>query len=164
MATPTPRAFAYALIAAALFLADGCTAAEPPAAAPSTTAVATPDVNLIIQCDAISRTYKQWMRTVTRSLAVIAAAKSGTLAKDITQYEIENIQDDGEKLYDAAKGRDDQPSKKLTVRIAEFRFEAQMLSTENTSGTWTQETYNKVMAAVQPVTDAYVVFYSTCPA
>jgi hypothetical protein len=141
---------------AALFL-DSRNDAEPVAVAATSAAPSpTVDQTTTIECTNIERAYNAW------SGPFLPTAEADV--SQLNEVSVGMLMDDGKDFLTAVEGYDDQPSKRLAVKIAEYNFKLSLVNFQITaSGKVGDEQAGEAFTALTEIHAEYTLFKAeTC--
>ncbi len=117
-----------------------------------------------IECDTIRREFEAWDKDVTRLDSMVKSGGSST-DRAVTRHELDRLKEAGDAFAKAARGRQDQPAKDLSVAVATYNLELSTVSLEHqlSGGTFKEEQRQKAIQAAVAVEQTYRTFsQKTC--
>lgn len=119
-------------------------------------AAASVDAEQQVECATIKHAYETWVDRNHRLVGL------GQYNASLRQVYLDQLTQDGEAFYNAARGYSDQPSKKLTVAAATYKAELGMIALEQQlGGGFKTETLRKAVDAWDSLKQGYREFNET---
>lgn len=128
--------------------------------APATEAASNTPTEVQVQCTNIKHAYALWMKTTPR----LHGLHEQNLA--VAKMDAEKLNEDAEAFFKAVSGYKDEPSKKLSLAVGQYRVDLGLATLAPALGSAVdRETQLKAQQALKKADDSYTAFLAlTCPA